>query len=322
MNKTTFLPALKKYASDMKDNLIIIGVLVVVLVVFSFWSPYFFTRSNLLSVLLNATPVAIIAIGQALCITARHFDMAVGMTSSIGGCLAAYLVVLQGWPAAPAFLLGLFAGFCSGMIAGLSVSRLRMNAFITTFGIQEIYRGVLFLWTEGLPFVVVGRPDFTTIGQGKIFGVQFPIVILVVIYILTTLFIRYTRVGRSILLVGNNPTCARISGINVKNIELFVFGLMGVLSAIAGIMFATRMASAQPFAGANYTLDSIAAAIVGGTSMMGGKCNLAMVFVGVMILYLVKNGLVMIGLQDFYQYIASGVFVFFGVLVQIRREKN
>jgi ribose transport system permease protein len=321
MNKTTFLPALKRYVSDMKDNIIIIGVLAVVLLVFSLWSPYFFTPSNLLSVLLNATPVAIIAIGQALCLTARHFDMAVGMTSSIGGCLAAYLV-LQGWAAAPAILLGLFAGFCSGMVAGLSVSRFRMNAFITTFGIQEIYRGVLFIWTEGLPITVLKRPDFSIVGQGKIFGVQFPIVVLIVIFVLTTLFIRYTRVGRSILLVGNNPTCARICGINVKNIELFVFGLMGVLSAIAGILFTTRMAAGLPFSGGNYTLDSIAAAIVGGTSMSGGKCNLAMVFVGVMILYLVKNGLVMIGLQDFYQYIASGVFVFFGVLIQIRREKN
>ncbi len=310
---------------DTKQNIIIFGILIVTLAVFSIMNPTFLTYNNLHSVLLTAVPVALIAIGECICIMGGYFDMSVGMVASFGGLFAATMMK-AGQPVVAAIGVGLLVGLLSGFIAGMSVSRLNMNAFITTFAMLQAYRGLIFIWTEGLPQPLMGPEyiPFTAIGQTKIFGgnLQLPILIMICIYIIMALVMKYTRIGRSVYLIGNNAKAAHICGVRVKNIQLSMFMITGVLSAIAGMLLSMRTGSSQPFVGEMYAMEGIAATIVGGTSMAGGKGNLGMTFVGVVIVYLIKNGLIMVGLPDFYQYIAVGLILFLSVLAQTQKTKK
>jgi ribose transport system permease protein len=310
---------------DVKQNMIIFTILIIIIAVFSIMNPTFLSYDNFHSILLTSIPVALIAIGECICIIGGYFDMSVGMVASFGGLFAATMMKL-GQPVPVAVLVGITVGLSSGLIAGLSVSRLRMNAFITTFALQQIYRGLIFIWTEGLPRPLMGPEyiPFTNIGQTKIFNgsLQLPILIMLFIYILMALFMKYNRIGRSIYLIGNNAKAAHICGIRNKNIQLFMFMATGALAAVAGMLLAMRTGTSQPFVGEMYAMEAIAATIVGGTSMAGGKGNLGMTLVGVIIVYIIKNGLIMIGLDDFYQYIAVGLILFIAVLAQVQKTKR
>ena len=311
-------------SGDLKQNIIIFGVLFIIIAVFTIINPTFLTFDNIHSILLTSVPVALIAIGECICIIGGNFDMSVGVVSSLAGLAAASLMEIE-QPVMIAILMGVAIGLISGIIAGMSVSRLNMNAFITTFSLLYIYRGIIFIITEGIPKNLMGPKyaPFTMIGQTKLFGnsIQMPILIMVGIYILMSLFMKYTRLGRSIYLVGLNKRAAHICGIHVKNVELSMFIIVGVLSAIAGMLLASRTATSQPFVGELFAMEAIAATIVGGTSMRGGKGSIGMTFVGVLIVYIIKNGLIMVGLPDFYQYIAVGLILLLAVLAQTPRTK-
>lgn len=314
----------KKLGREQVQPLIILATLLVACLAFTAVNKNFMKLSNLHSILLTAVPVGLIAIGECACIMAGYFDMSVGMVAAMGGLTAAFIMKATG-----SVLLcltgGLGVGLLCGLLAGVCVSYLNMNAFITTFALQSIYRGVIYILTEGFPISLFGAEyeSFTKWGQMRVFGViQFPIVALVIVYVLLALFLKYRKLGRSIYLVGGNPKCAHICGINLHGVQMFVFLLCDVLAVLAGILYTSRVASAQPFMGELMPMEAIAATIVGGTALAGGKGNLALTFVGVLAIYVVKNGLIMAGLPDFYQYIAIGCILYVAVLLQVEHKKN
>lgn len=314
----------RKLSRSQVQPVIIILTLIVACLVFSFVNRNFLKLSNLHSILLTAVPVGLIAIGECACIMAGYFDMSVGMVAAMGGLTAAFLMKATG-SVFLAVLGGVGLGLVCGVLAGLCVSYLNMNAFITTFALQSIYRGVIYIVTEGFPVSMFGEEyaSFTRWGQLRVLGnIQFPIVALIVIYVVLALFLKYRKLGRSIYLVGSNQKCAHICGINVRGVQMFIFLLCDVLAAISGMLYASRVASAQPFMGELMPMEAIAATIVGGTSLAGGKGNLALTFIGVLLIYVVKNGLIMAGLPDFYQYIAIGVILYLAVLAQVEHKKN
>ena len=312
-----------KFGQEQLQSLLILLILAALCLIFTVINPSFIGASNIHSILLTAVPVGLIAIGECACIMAGYFDMSVGMVASLGGLATASILKATG-AVILSVLGGIGVGIICGIAAGFLVSYLKMNAFITTFALQSIYRGIIYLLTSGFGISLAGDlyTSFTKWGSMKILGIQFPIIVLIVIYVVTALFLKYRKLGRSIYLIGSNQECAKISGINVHATQMFVFLLCDVLAALAGILFACRTSSAQPFIGDMYPMEAIAATIVGGTSMLGGKGNLAMTFVGVLVIYVVKNGLVMIGLADFYQYIAIGIILFLAVLLQVDHKKS
>lgn len=312
-----------KMTRDTVQGITIGVVLIAAMIIFWSISPDFLSFDNLHSVLLTAVPVGLIAIGECVLVMGGYFDMSVGMVASFAGLFTG-LIVKSGGSVGVAVLIALCVGLFSGAIAGIAVSWLGMNAFITTFAMMQIYRGLIFIWTQGLPqpmFADIYKP-FIFWGQFKLFGViQFPIIILLVTYFFSAMFMKYAKTGRSVYLIGSNARAAFISGVNVRNVRVFMFMFSGALSALAGILLTMRVASAQPFVGDMYAMEAIAATIVGGTSMAGGKGNLGLTFVGVMIVYIIKNGLIMVGLPDFYQYIAIGAILFLAVFAQTQRNK-
>ncbi len=300
------------------------GLIILLSVVFTIINPAFITFSSIHSILLTAVPVAIVAIGECTAITAGYFDMSVGLIASLAGVFAAKVVNATG-EAVPAVIVGLCIGLLAGVVNGCLVSFLHMNAFITTYAMQLVYRGIVYIITEGMPVKMVAETckKYLVIGQAKAFGViQIPIIVMLCLYVLVWLFLRYRKLGRSIYLVGSNAACAHISGINVRMVQFFVFLLTGTLASIAGMLYGSRVGTAPAFMGETLCLEGIASSIVGGTSMSGGKSNLALTFLGVLVVYIVKQGLVMVGLDDAYQYVATGLILFLGVLFQIERKKN
>ena len=307
---------------DVLQNLITLGSLIALIIIFSSMSEYFLTSKNMMSILLTATSVGLIAIGQTLCLISREFDMSVGMVAAMSGIIFTLLVKDGGWPIVAALAASIAFGFLSGSITGFCVSRLHTNSFITTFALLHIYRGIVFILTAGMPISVSGNEAFKILGTFKVFGViPLPVVILIVGYIIFTFIMKYTKIGRKIYCVGGNPDAAHVSGINVANVKMFSFMTVAVLASISGVLFASRVSSGQPFIGDMYAMDSIAAAIVGGTAMSGGKGAIWGTFIGVMIVNVIQNGLIMVGMPSFYQYIATGSIMFIAVLIQTERKK-
>ena len=307
-----------------KQSIVIILTLALLCVLFTALNPDFIKPTNLLSILLTCVIVGLMAVGESMCIIAGYFDLSVGMVASLSGLALAFVL-----KATHSLFLSLVCGFAvggiCGLIAGFLVSYLHMNAFITTFALQSIYRGIIYILTNGLSISLMGDEykRFTVIGQYKLFGViQLPILILILVYIIATLFMKYRRLGRKIYLTGGNPRCAHISGVSLHSIHLFVFIVCDMLASLAGILYASRLATAQPFLSEMVAMEAIAASVVGGISLMGGKGNIAMTFLGVLVIYVVKNGLTMIGMPDFYQYIATGAILYIAVLIQMMKKTN
>lgn len=313
----------KKLTRNQTQTMMTFGILIILCIVFAFSNPNFLTGQNLVSILLTSLVVGIIAIGECTCVMSGYFDMSVGMIASLAG-LAAAATMKAGCPVIVAVGAGLCVGLVGGLLSGLCVSYLGMNAFITTFALQSVYRGIIYIFTDGFPIPMFDQAyaGFTKWGQMKVLGIQFPIIAMVILYVVVALFLKYRKLGRCIYLVGSNPKCAHICGINLHHVQMFVFVLCDVLAALAGMLYAARVGTANAFLADTICMEAIAATIVGGTSLAGGKGNLGMTFVGVLIVFVVKNGLIMIGLPDFYQYIAVGLIFFLAVLVQTERKKN
>ena len=321
MATTTKKFDIKKMTPQQLQPIILSIVLVVMLIVFTIMNPNFITWTNLHTILLSAVTVGIITIGQSVCKLANYFDMSVGLVGAMGG-LAAAMVLTNGGSVPMAILAGLVLGAVCGLLAGFLVSFMGMNAWVTTFALSSCYRGIIYIFTDGFPISLFtdNYLPFTKWGSLMVGGkVQFPIIVMVVLFVLVQLFLSYRKLGRSIYLVGGNQYCSLICGINVRAVQLFIFVLCDMLAAFAGMLFASRMSSAAAFLSDTTTLESIAATVVAG--VVAGRGNMFVSFIGVLIIYTLKNGLVMVGLPDFYQYLAIGIVIFLAVMVQ-REGKN
>lgn len=321
MATTTKKFDIKKMTAQQLQPIILTIVLIVMLIVFTIMNPNFITWTNLHTILLSAVTVGIITIGQSVCKLANYFDMSVGLVGAMGG-LAAAMVLTNGGSVPVAILAGLVVGAVCGLLAGFLVSFMGMNAWVTTFALSSAYRGIVYIFTDGFPIPLFEDAfnSFTKWGSMMVGGkIQFPIIVMVILFVLVQLFLSYRKLGRSIYLVGGNQYCSLICGINVRAVQMFIFVLCDTLAAFAGMLFASRMSSAAAFLSDTTTLESIAATVVAG--VVAGRGNMFVSFIGVLIIYTLKNGLVMVGLPDFYQYLAIGIVIFLAVMVQ-REGKN
>jgi ribose transport system permease protein len=266
---------------------------------------------------MTVSVIGLISIGQTMCLITRGFDMSVGMVAALGGVIFAEMV-LMGLPVPIAVILGLIYGVIAGLLNGLCIALLKMNAFIVTFVWLQIYRGIIYIITGGMPVTIAGNNAFSFLGATKVFGViPLPVLIMLFLYILFSLMLKYTKFGREIYCVGGNPDAAKISGISVKKTQIKAYILTSVLAALGGILFTSRVSAMQPTIGESYALDSIAATILGGTALTGGKGTIMGALLGVVIIGVIQNGLIMLNVNAYYQYIATGAIMFIAVLVHL-----
>ncbi len=307
----------KVFSRNFLEKTVVLMVLIVLIIVFASGSEYFFSANNFLSIGMTICVIGLISIGQTMCLVTRGFDMSVGMVAALGGVIFAEMV-LMGVPVPLAVIIGLSYGALAGLINGLCVALLKMNAFIVTFVWLQIYRGIIYIITGGMPVSIAGNKAFAFLGTYKVFDIiPLPVVILIVFYVVFSLSLKYTPFGRKLYCVGGNPDAAIICGISVKKTQIQAYVITSTLAALGGILFTSRVSAMQPTIGETYALDSIAATILGGTALTGGKGTIMGALLGVVIIGVIQNGLIMMNVNAYYQYIATGAIMFVAVLLHM-----
>ena len=302
----SFLAGANKY--------IVVIALGVVITIFSFLTPNFLSVKNFYAIGLTLSVVGIICIGQSLCILVRGFDLSVGSVAALAGIMIAYMTK-NNVPYLLAFFITIGFGITAGMINGCIIAKLKINALITTLAFMQIYLGLIYIISGGYS-ITVPAPAFSAIGTARVFGIPLPIIILVSLYLIFFIILKFTVFGRYIYSMGGNPEAARVSGINTTKLEILVYTLSSVLAAFAGIILASRLGAAQTTAGGTYSMDSIAAVVLGGTALSGGKGNILGSLIGIAIVGVLQNGLIMINMPIYYQYVATGLVLIVAVLMQ------
>ncbi|ABR73576.1 ribose ABC transporter permease [Actinobacillus succinogenes] len=293
-----------------------IVALLVLIGIVSAINPDFFTIDNILNILRQTSVNAIIAVGMTFVILIAGIDLSVGSVLALTGAIAASLVgsefsMLLVIPAV------LFIGAFLGGVSGVIVAKGKVQAFIATLVTMTLLRGVTMVYTDGRP-ISTGFSDaadqFSYLGTGYLFGIPVPIWLMAVVFAVAWYILKHTRIGRYIYALGGNEAATQLSGINVNKIKVFVFAVSGFLSALAGLIVTSRLSSAQPTAGVSYELDAIAAVVVGGTSLMGGKGRVMGTLIGALIIGFLNNALNLLDISSYYQMIAKALVILAAVL--------
>ena len=294
--------------------------LVTIILFFSFWTPYFLTVSNLLNVAQQTTINAVIAVGMTYVIITAGIDLSVGSIMAFSGVVLASLLNAD-QPLVIAILGGLFVGAACGFINGILISYGKLPPFISTLGLMSVARGAALLYTDGRPISGFGE-DFRFIASGEILHIPFPIIVMIIIYLIGHFVLTRTKLGRYTYATGGNEQAAILSGVNVKMIKIVVYSLCGLLSGAASVLLTARLNSAQPIAGIMYELDAIAAVVIGGTSLMGGEGKLTGTLIGALIMGVLRNGLNLLDVSSFIQQIVIGSVIICAVLIDMTLKKK
>jgi ribose transport system permease protein len=286
----------------------------------AYFIPPFLTAKNLLNVLRQISITGIVAVGMTFVIVTAGIDISVGAIVALGGVVAVYCLN-AGLGVFLAILVGLLAGTLIGLLNGLVIAYGRVSPFVTTLGTLYIFRGLTLVVTKGEAFWGL-PPEFAKIGTGYLLGIPIPVIIMVLIYTGGYILLKYFTFGRYVLAIGGDEESARLSGVAVKRVKMFTYGLCGLLSGAAGIILAGRLGSAQPSVGDGYELIAIAATVIGGTSLSGGKGKIFGTFLGAIILGVVSNALNLWGVASFYQTVIIGSIVLVAVLADRIRKTS
>lgn len=288
------------------------GVLLITVVVMASLSPQFLTVENLMNVLRSVAEIGIIALGMTLVIVAGEIDLSVGSLVAFSGSLLAVLVA-HGMPVPLAIAAALAAGFVSGSVIGILRSAFDVPSFITSLALLTVLRGAALKLTGGFP-ITPFEQAFNQLGSGRVAGVPVPVILLGAVFLVTYLVKEHSALGRAIHAVGSNAEAARLSGLSVARVRVFVLALTGLLAALAGVLLASRLLSGNATVAVGWELDVIAAVIVGGTSLAGGSGSLRGTLVGVIFIGVLVNGMRLLDVHEDGQLIARGVIVLLAVL--------
>lgn len=312
----TIAEAGKKLRFPTKFNIRDAGTLVgliIIFLVFSLLSPVFFTVPNLLNILQQSSINAVIALGMTLVIISAGIDLSVGPTAALSAIVGATLMV-AGVPVPAAVAAALLTGALCGLFNGVLIAYAGLQPFIVTLGGLSLYRALSLIYTGGNP--IFGIPaEFRSFMNGNLFGVPSSIVIVAVIAILLWLVLTKTPLGEYIFAVGGNEEAARVCGVPVRKTKVTVYVLSGILASVAALILVGRLGAAEPTLGNLWELDAIAAAAIGGASLMGGKGSIIGTILGAVILGALRNGLTLLNIQAFYQLLATGIIIIVAMLI-------
>ncbi|HLR62702.1 MAG TPA: ribose ABC transporter permease [Lentibacillus sp.] len=286
-----------------------------------FMSDAFFTLDNIFNLLRQISVNALIAFGMTFVILTAGIDLSVGSLLALGSALTAGLLT-SGIDPMLAVLLGLLIGFGLGAINGLIITKGKVAPFIATLATMTIFRGATLVYTDGMP--ITGLSDsfaFEMIGGGYVFGVPFPVILMLVVFLILFFVLKKTVFGRQVYAVGGNEEVSVLSGIKADRVKIWVYSLTGMLSVLAGMILTSRLNSAQPTAGEMFELDAIAAVVIGGTSLMGGRGRITGTLIGALIIGVIDNGLNLMNVSSFYQQIVKGGVILLAVLLDRKSNK-
>ncbi|MCG9652869.1 ribose ABC transporter permease [Vibrio vulnificus] len=308
----------KEWLIEQKSLIALLFLIVVV----SFLNPNFFTVDNILNILRQTSVNAIIAVGMTLVILTAGIDLSVGSVLALCGAFAASLVAME-VPVLIAVPTALLAGAALGAISGVIIAKGKVQAFIATLVTMTLLRGVTMVYTDGRP-ISTGFTDtadaFAWFGTGYALGIPVPVWLMVIVFAAAWYLLNHTRFGRYVYALGGNESATRLSGINVDKVKIGVYAICGLLAALAGIIVTSRLSSAQPTAGMGYELDAIAAVVLGGTSLMGGKGRIIGTLIGALIIGFLNNALNLLDVSSYYQMIAKAAVILLAVMVDNKNK--
>ncbi len=290
------------------------------LILFAMWivlallSPYFFTVGNISEITLQTAVIGIIAAGQTLIIISGGIDLSVGSIFACSGVVGG-LIFQNTSNLFAALTITLLFGALLGAVNGFFITRLRVPPFIATLGMLGMARGLALIFSRGIPIFGLS-PEYLWIGQGKIFDViPVPTIILLIVYAIVFGISRYTRLGRFVYAIGSNAEAALLSGINIKWVILAIYAGCGLLCGLSSIIEAARLGTIQPAGGSGYELLAIGAVVIGGTSLFGGEGTVIATLIGAIIETTIRNGLNILGVNAFWQYVVNGAVIIAAVSV-------
>lgn len=303
--------AAPRFNRDMfRQASILIGCLAL-FVVFSLLTSSFYQPANLIDIMLQSAINAVIAVGMTLVIITRGIDLSVGSIVGLSSMVASDVMNHNLFAGIAA---GLAVGLICGALNGILIAKLKLPDFIVTLGTLSVYRGAALIYTNGQP--IYGLPqEFRDAFAGQILGIPTPVVLAITIAILGFLLVRFTALGEQIIAVGGNEEAARLSGINIDRVKITVYTMSGVLSSLAGFVLIARIGAAEPIGGNGFELQAIGSAVIGGASLFGGIGNPLGSLVGALTLGGLQNGLTLMNVPSFWQYVASGSVVILAVYV-------
>ncbi|MBP6687333.1 MAG: ribose ABC transporter permease [Lacibacter sp.] len=320
--------SIKQFPLKQFQSLIALLLLCIVL---SIMTDKFFTAENGLNVLRQVAVNTCIATGMTLIVLTAGIDLSVGSVLALCGAVTAGLFknglefpssdLYVGFTILGALLGGLLLGAALGWFNGFTVTKFNVPPFVATLAMLTIARGFTMLYTKGHPISNLGK-EFAFIGAGLFLGIPVPVWIALVVVLIAVFITQKTKLGRYIYAIGGNEQAAKLSGINIKKVKLTVYALAGALAALGGIIVTARLDSAQPNAGMSYELDAIAAVVIGGTSLSGGKGSVWGTVMGAVIIGVLNNGLVLLNVSPFWQQVVKGGVILLAVIIDKIGEKK
>lgn len=294
-------------------------------------SDKFLTVANGWNVLRQISVNICISVGMTLVVLTAGIDLSVGSVLALCGAVTAGLLkngielpdqnLYIGFTILGAILVGLMTGSLLGWFNGWAITKFNVPPFVATLAMLTMARGFTMLWTKGFPINNLGS-KFDYIGTGWFVGVPVPVWISLLVVLFAVFLTTKTPLGRYIYAIGGNENAARLSGINIKRIKTIVYTISGALAALGGLMVTARLDSAQPNAGTSYELDAIAAVVIGGTSLSGGKGSILGTVLGAVIIGVLNNGLVLLNVSPFWQQVVKGGVILLAVIIDKANSKN
>lgn len=277
------------------------------------------TTDNILNILRQVSISALIAFGMTFVILTGGIDLSVGSTLALTGAVAATMLA-SGIDPVLTILAALLLGAVLGAVNGVIIAKGKVAPFIATLATMTIYRGLTLVYTDGRPVSDLGNEiTFQMLGKGYFFGIPVPVCTMILAFIVLYVIMHKTTFGRRVYAVGGNEAASKLSGINVDRVKIAVYSLTGMLAALSALILTSRLNSAQPTAGTSYELDAIAAVVLGGTSLTGGKGWIFGTLVGALIIGVLNNGLNLIGVSSFFQQVVKGIVILIAVLIDRKK---
>lgn len=299
------------------------GLVVLFVIAFAIVSmtvPNFLTERNMLGLLQSVVTIGIVACTMMLCLASRDFDLSVGSTVAFSG-MVAVMASNETGSIVLGLLAALIAGFIVGAFNGVVIARFKINALIATLATMQIVRGLALISSDGRA-VGINDPSFYQISLSKFFGIPTPIWVMIALFLVFGFILNRTVFGKNTLAIGGNPEAARLAGVNVVKMRIWIFALQGLVCGIAGILLAARITSGQPNAATGLELAVISACVLGGVSLAGGRASMLGVIVGVMIMGIAENVMNLLNIQAFYQYVVRGLILLLAVLLDNLRQSS
>ncbi len=315
--KQTFQDRLK--AIVLSEGAGLVAMYLIILVAMSFLSPYFLTTRNFINLLLASSSMGIIAMFTTMLMVGGGLDLSVGSTVALVGVVISHSQYSLGvWGAV---VLGLVVAVLIGLLNGLLVTRVGINALITTLGMFSVVRGLAFVFSGGLTEPMLDE-TFGELGRGFVAGIPVPVIVFVTTIILCAIILRRIQYGRAMYAIGGNETASHLAGLRVKRYQLFAYILSALSAGIAGVLLTSQLGAGAPQAATGLEISVIAAVILGGTSLAGGKGTIAGTLVGVLILGTLTNGMILLGVSAYYQQIAQGFVLLLAVGMDQLRTRS